>query len=330
MCQVIPSAIVHIRPTSSSNLVLREAHPHPLLHPLEPTLFALTFSPMRKVRYSRSLTRATISSRSSELWEAQVHVSAAEILLVHRVLGTLSLSVTLEEDESVASGPAVVQIDGDVALSNTEVLEELTNVLGRSREWETTHLERLESVLSVDEVAEADGVTAATATTTIAAILVVAVAGSSATVATVVATAATASATATSAATTAAVAAIVATTTVVVAAALVLGDLLALKAIVLLVGDLDELDPTGADVLLIEPLVCGSAVVGVVETNDSLTSELAVGHLSNLDGVIDDFVSREEVDDIVALHGEWESLHLDSEVLWLLLESSCLSTSGRL
>ena len=68
--------------------------------------------------------------RSSELREAQVNVSVAQVVLVELVSRTGGLILVLEEDESVASGSTVAHVDGDVTLGHAEVLEEVTDLTG--------------------------------------------------------------------------------------------------------------------------------------------------------------------------------------------------------
>ena len=90
--------------------------------------------------------------RSSELREAQVNVSVAQVVLVELVSGAGGLVLVLEEDESVASGSTVAHVDRDVTLSHAEVLEEITDLTGAARVGQSAHLESTQTVLSVDEI----------------------------------------------------------------------------------------------------------------------------------------------------------------------------------
>ena len=89
---------------------------------------------------------------SSELWEAQIDVSASQVLLVELILGSLGLLLALEEDKGVTRWPALVHVDRDVAFSHSEVLEEIANFTHLDREGKTSHLQSRVAVLLVDKV----------------------------------------------------------------------------------------------------------------------------------------------------------------------------------
>lgn len=102
---------------------------------------------------------------SSEVRVAQIDVAVAQVFLVHLVFGALGLSLALEEDESIAGGAALVEVNGDITLSDAEINEEIADLASTSGEGQSTHFQALVAVVSVDEVGETDSLTAAIATT---------------------------------------------------------------------------------------------------------------------------------------------------------------------
>ena len=242
---------------------------------------------------------------SLQVWEVEVNVpvGVAKVLPVEVVLGALGLVLILKEDKSVSSLSSIVHVDDDVAIRHSKVAEEVSNISDGHREWETSHLEASVPVVCGDMVGKAHSLT--TVATAVSATTASVVASSSAT------SIAGASSTVSTTATT-----VVAATSVVEFLGLVLLE------VGMLVGlDHDELDPPVANVLVVFLGVGIGTVLGALEQNCSLTSQLTVSHLSDLDRVVDKVESIEEVDDVFGVHGEWESLELHGGqgrfVLWV-------------
>ena len=205
---------------------------------------------------------------SPEVGEAQVDVSAAQVLLVQLVFGALSLIFTLEEHESVSGWSALVHVDGDITFSHAEILEEVSDLTHVGREGKSTHLDRSEAILSVDEVGKTHGSLTTTTTTVITEAITAAIAIVAIIVATTTSTAAaTSTSSSRSAAATVTIARVVvivslstSTTSVtstvraviVTTIVAILIGLLLLELSVLVHLNTDKLDPPAADMLLIE------------------------------------------------------------------------------
>jgi len=125
---------------------------------------------------------------------------------------------------------------------------------------------------------------------------------------------ASAAAATTSTTATAAIATVVATTAaataVEIATIVILLLLLVLKVMVLSIDDADQLDPARADMLLIESSLCILAVIRRAKHDDSLASEATIRHDTDLDRAVNEAVPREEVDNVLPLDRERQSLHL--------------------
>ena len=210
----------------------------------------------------------------------------------------MGLSLTLEEDEGVPCLSSVVHIDDDIAVCHSEVIEEVSDVSNLDRVRQSSHLEGFVLVFVGNEVREVDGVTVATLSLSLTTVTVSSVATS--------ASSSTAeAASGSSSVSTTTTAAIVASASVVKLVLLILFEI----GVFMSCND-NELHPSVANVFLVELLVSVVAVIGSLEQDSCLTSQLTVRHLSNLDRVLLEVESGKEGNNVFLGDGEWKSLEL--------------------
>jgi len=258
-----------------------------------------------------------------------IDVAGAEMLAVKVFLGAAGLTVTLEEDEGVAGGAAIGNVDNDITLSDAEVTEEVTDLTNASGVGQGAELQALVLVFLVHVVGEtgALGVARALGLANLIVVSLVATASTATTTASTIRELLVSTST-TAAVATAASSSTFVTATVSIGRAIELSSLVLFESNVLSIGDLEELDPSSSNVLLVAIAESHLAVFVVVEQDASLTGQLAIGHLADFDGVFVEAKAVEELNNVVMGDGVGETTHLHSSLLDNVLDFLSVEVSS--
>lgn len=278
---------------------------------------------------------------SSQVGVVQVDVPVAQVLLVQRVLGALSLLLILKEHQGVPGRSTLVHVNDDVSVfGEAEISEEISNFAHRGRKGQPTHLQshilvplvhvvgqthRGAATATVPATTSATALKgpSATATITEATTVLVAAATATTTISVAVTTVAlvvvvvvvsTTSAIATTAASIIEAAVAASATPIVEAASAAatrtkLLRLVPLEVIVLLGRHLDQLHPPRANmlhVLVLEGLVAQTVPF---EHHAGFAGQPTIFHHANLHRALNHALVLEEFVDVFLGDAEGESFH---------------------
>ena len=271
------------------------------------------------MRLHLSLSHSTRCSRQSSLVghfrSEDVNVAVAHVLLVKALLGAVSLLNRLQHHQRVASGLPVRLVEDDVALSDSEVGEEVADLAHRRVERKAADLHCRVAVLLSHVIRKANealrGVVMLSGLVVVTGVVVVSVRLVRVEVllalALIVASAAT-----TTVSTAAAIAATA--SSVLVLARTAFSEVLA-EVVVISIRDGKQLNEATTDVLLVPVVVGILCVFGSSKGDNSFPRVLAVLVFADFYRVLNKVVAVEELLDVVVGDGVGETDHLQAGLL---------------